>query len=144
MGTNNFHENKARMLTDDEFMKAFTLCQVDPADFNHEAHLRLAWIHISKFGIEQGIRNVCEQLLNYVRFVGAESKYNITVTIAAIHAVHHFMQRSQATNFEEFILANPRLKFHFKDIMASHYKTDICNNPEAKKAYLEPDLLPFD
>jgi hypothetical protein len=36
------------------------------------------------------------------------------------------------------------LKYNFKDLMAAHYRTDIFNSPEAKREFIQPELLPFD
>lgn len=111
--------------------------------FDHEAHLRLAWIHLKKYGLHQAITNIQKQLKNYTTIVGASGKYNTTVTIAAIRAVHHFMQRSQSQTFQEFIKEYPRLKTNFKELMHSHYSVDIFSLDAAKSSFVEPDLLPF-
>ena len=131
-------------LTDSEFEAQFNNCELDPSDFTHEAHLRLAWIHISKYGIEKAENNVQHQLKKFVKFVGAEGKYNLTLTVAAIKAVYHFMLKSKSDNFEDFIAEFPRLKYNFKDIMESHYGFDIFKSEKAKKIFIEPDLIAFD
>ncbi|MEO8110092.1 MAG: hypothetical protein ABI594_08675 [Ginsengibacter sp.] len=74
-------------LTDNEFEKQFQNCLLDPAIFTHEAHLRLAWIHIRKYGADIAIGNIRLQLQNFVDNLGARNKYNETVTIAAVKAV---------------------------------------------------------
>lgn len=131
-------------LDDLTFEQQFADCTLDPTLFSHEAHLRLAWIHIRKYGIDQAIENICPQIKNYAASLGAHDKYNETVTIAAIRAVYHFMLRSQTANFQDFITENPRLKTSFKQLLYSHYRTDIFTSERAKKEYLEPELLPFD
>jgi hypothetical protein len=130
-------------LSDEMFEQQFEYCQLDPSIFNHEAHLRLAWIHIKKYGLDNAIENICNQLLIYVNFLGARDKYNKTLTIAAIKAVNHFMNKSLPGNFNDFMQQFPRLKYNFKELIASHYTVDIFNSDIAKKEYLEPDLLPF-
>ena len=131
-------------LTDNMFEEQFENCSLNPTIFTHEAHLRLAWIHIKKYGVDKAIDNIRCQLQNYVGFVGAKDKYNETLTIAAIKATYHFMLKSDADTFEGFIDENPRLKNSFKDLMAFHYQSDIFNSPIAKKKYLMPELLTFD
>lgn len=131
-------------LTDLEFEDQFENCSLDPGLFSHEAHVRLAWIHIKKYGKEKAIQNICSQLIAFVNFLGAPGKYNKTLTVAAIKAVYHFMQKSGTENFQDFIAQFPRLKYNFKELMAAHYKTDIYNSEAAKKEFLVPDLLPFD
>ncbi|MCK0109923.1 hypothetical protein MWU58_11510 [Flavobacteriaceae bacterium S0825] len=129
--------------TDEEFESQFLNCTLDSSIFNHEAHIRLAWIHINKYGIEQALINLDSQLYSYVCSLGAEDKYNKTVTIAAVKAVYHFMQKSNSNNFKDFILEHPRLKTNFKELLDKHYSIDIFNSDIAKSSFLEPNLLPF-
>lgn len=131
-------------LSDTEFERQFTEGLLDPGLFNHEAHLRLAWLHIHKYGIDAAIKKVCTQLKAYVKALGASDKYNETLTIAAIRAVYHFKLKSETVTFKDFIIENPRLKINFKELMGQHYKTDIFNSVVAKERFLEPELLAFD
>lgn len=131
-------------MTDLEFEQQFANHQIDPAIFNHEAHLRLAWIHIDKYGVETAIANSCSQLKSFVQFLGVSEKYNETVTIAAIRAVYHFKLKTATKSFQDFIVENPRLKNNFKELLDQHYKIDIFNSAKAKKRFIKPDLLPFD
>lgn len=131
-------------LTDDEFEEQFESCELLPTLFSHEAHLRLAYIHIKKYGEERAIENVCNQLVAYVNHLGASGKYNTTLTVAAIKAVYHFMLKSTATDFKGFIAEFPQLKFEFKRLMQCHYSFDIFNSQDAKTKFLEPDLISFD
>lgn len=131
-------------LSDSDFEKQFENCSLDSAIFNHEAHLRLAWIHLKNYGLEQAIDNIKKQLQEYVYKLGATDKYNETLTVAAVKAVYHFMLKTEITDFNDFISENPQLKTNFKELMASHYSFDIFSSPKAKKVFLEPDLSPFD
>ena len=130
-------------LSDELFEKHFKACNLNPALFSHEAHLRLAWIHIKKYGVEKAIENICEQLVDYVTSLGAHDKYNKTLTIAAIRAVNHFMNKSEMSNFNDFIHQFPRLTYNFRELLSVHYQLDIYQSEMAKREYIEPDLLPF-
>lgn len=130
-------------LTESEFIFQFENCSLDPSTFDHEAHLRLAWIQIEKFGLEQAIINIQTQLLNFVKHVGAQEKYHQTLTIAAIEIVNQFKTKQSSETFEEFISEFPKLKSNFKQLIEHHYSFDIFNSVEAKNEYLKPDLLSF-
>lgn len=130
-------------LTDAAFEQQFQHSTLDPALFNHEAHLRLAWIHVKKYGVEKAVANISYQLLNYVDHLGARDKYNTTVTIAAIRAVNHFYHKSKSNSFQGFIEEFPRLKNNFKEIIGAHYGNDIFKSVIASQQYVEPDLMPF-
>lgn len=131
-------------LNDLAFETQFQNGTLDSTLFSHEAHLRLAWIHIQKYGIDQAIQNICTQIINYVQGLGAADKYNKTLTVAAVKTVYHFILKSDATTFQDFIEAFPRLKYNFKDLLVCHYSMDIFNSARAKVEYIKPDLLAYD
>jgi hypothetical protein len=131
-------------LTDEQFEQQFQEATLDAHLFTHEAHVRLAWIHVKKYGIELAIQNVTTQLRAYVETLGATDKYNETLTVAAVKAVYHFYLRTEHVSFQDFILKNKRLKENFRELMNAHYSTDIFRSEAAKKHFLAPELLPFD
>lgn len=135
---------KHHQISDVEFEKQFSDCSFNSEWFTHEAHLRLAWIHIKKYGLEQAIENACVQIARYAESLGVKDKFNKTVTVAALKAVHHFINRSRSNNFNELIVEFPRLKTEFKALMNAHYGIDIFKSETAKREFVEPDLLPFD
>lgn len=131
-------------LTDAQFEAQFENLTLNPTLFSHEAHIRLAWIHINQYGLDQAIENISRQIRAFATFHGDAAKYNHTVTIAAVRAVYHFMLKADMDSFSAFITTHPRLKTSFRQLIESHYSTNIFIAPQAKEAYLEPDLLPFD
>ena len=130
-------------LSNEQFERQFESRSLDASLFTHEAHLRLAYIHITNYGLKQAEKNISNQIKNYVAKLGAEDKYNETVTIAAIKAVYHFMKRSDAEIFPEFIKLHPQLIYNFKGLLMSHYTTDIFNSQLAKQQSIEAELAPF-
>ncbi|WP_298761140.1 hypothetical protein [uncultured Psychroserpens sp.] len=131
-------------LNDKEFEKQFSTCELNQELFNHEAHLRLAWIHINAYGIDRALTNIQSQLQNFVSFVGAKDKYNTTLTIVAVKIVYHFILKSKSHDFKGFIIEFPQLNNSFKEFIKAHYSFDIFNSEKAKMTFLEPDLLAFD
>ena len=105
-------------LNDSEFEQQFNSRELDPNLFSHEAHLRLAYIHIGKYGHDQAIKNVCDQLAAYVTHLGVTHKYNTTLTVAAVKAVYHFMQKSKANEFKGFIAEFPQFELRIQKIDA--------------------------
>jgi len=146
-----------RTLSDQAFLDQFADQSLPPNWFSHEAHLRLAFLHIRQSGIERAIETVRAQLKAYVAHLGASDKYHETLTVAAVRAVYHFMLREKLdipiahhpteSDLEIFLTLlhrHPRLRTSFRELMFAHYKTDIFSSASAKKEYLEPELLPFD
>lgn len=131
------------VLSDTEFRIQFENCSLDPRIFDHEAHLRLVWIHIKKFGFQQARINIQNQIQKFVKHVGAEEKYHHTLTVTAIEIVNHFMTKQTSKTFKDFIFEFPELKNNFKGLIETHYSYDIFKSIKAKSEYLKPDLLPF-
>ena len=130
-------------MTDSEFKKKFEDCTFDPSKFTHEAHLHLAWIHINQCGPEEAAENLCRQIERFDKKFGDGTKYNKTVTIAAVRILYSYMQKSKSHSFEHFIHTYPELKETFKKLISLHYSFDIFSSAEAKYEYIPPDLRPF-
>lgn len=131
-------------LTDEVFLSQFKRNELDPELFDHEAHLRLAYLYIQRFGLHTAISEVCKQIKAFTENVGEPERYNETVTTAAVRAVDHFMNRAGSKDFKSFIKEFPKLKDNLKELLAQHYGIDIYNSEIAKSSFLEPDLLAFD
>ncbi|MCX2718603.1 hypothetical protein [Lentiprolixibacter aurantiacus] len=130
-------------LSDEEFKRQFANCTLPSEVFSHEAHLRLAWLYLSEYNVEKTEVIIQDQLKKYVACFGAEDKYHVTLTVAAIRIVNHFISRSASDNFTDFIVEFPQLKTGFRELIASHYGFDIYASEKARLNYIEPDLLPF-
>ncbi|MFC5045465.1 hypothetical protein ACFSTE_18130 [Aquimarina hainanensis] len=128
-------------LSNQEFERQFATCSLDPSLFSHEAHLRLAWIHIKKYGLAKAEENIQKQLQDFVAYVGAMDKYHVTITIMAIRAVDHFMKQSNTDNFQDFINESPQLKTDFKALVRSHYTNDIFTVAKARTEFVAPDIV---
>ena len=129
---------------DKRFVANFKKGNLPEGGFDHKAHLRLAWLYLVMFDVDQAIAAVKHDLLNYVQLKGATDKYHETVTIASIKTVRHFINKSYSKNFEDFVCEFPRLTFSFKELLNAHYSYDLFQSEKAKIHFVEPDLLPYD
>ena len=130
-------------LDDKTFETQFANCTMDPGVFNHEAHIRLAWIHLRKYGREQAVHNICGQIARYDAVFGDGTKFHYTLTVAAIYIVDHHVTKSVATNFADFLEEYPRLRTHFREMIDAHYSAEQLLSEKAKSEYVAPDLMPF-
>lgn len=131
-------------LSDKELEQQFSDTTLAPKLFSHEAHLRLAYIHLLKYGELIAIKNLTSQIRSYAESLGIKGKYNETVTTASIKMILHFIHKSKSSNFSELIVEFPRLKTDFKKLIEAHYSFDVFRSKEAKNTFLNPDKLPFD
>ena len=95
--------------SDMEFLAAFEAGAYAPADFNHRAHVRLAYIYLATNDVERATTLMRAALVNFLRHNGiAHTKYHETLTHAWILAVFHFMHRTtEAGSADDFIARTP-------------------------------------
>lgn len=137
-------KSTAWTISDEKFEDEFRKCIFPNELFDHKAHLRLAWIHIHKYGVEQAINNLTIQIKNFANSLGQDQIYHETVTIVAIRIVNAFMNKNHGCSFDKLIDSYPELLYDFRGLVSSHYSFDIFNLDESRTEYVEPDLLAFD
>lgn len=133
------------LLTTDDlaFQSRLESGEVLPAEFDHRAHVRLAWIYLAQHDPEAAHRRMRKALLAFLARNGVdEGKFHETLTRGWILAVRHFMDRTTGTtSAEDFLEANPRLLD--RDILLAHYSAERLFSEEARARFVEPDLEPI-
>lgn len=104
------------MMTDEEFLTGVTAFTLPPALFNHAGHLRLAWINLRRFPLDDAVGATCEAIRAYATHLGAADKFHWTVTEALLRLLH----ADRALPFADFLAANghdvrARLALHYSD-----------------------------
>lgn len=125
---------------DERFRDAFANGEVTPAQFDHRAHVRLAYVLLVKEDVDAATARMRSALLDFMGHHGVDpAKYHETITRAWILAIRHFMDRTgHSASADEFISANPILLD--SKSMLTHYSADLLFSPEARARFVEPDL----
>lgn len=125
---------------DDRSRKAFEALEVEPAEFDHGAHVRLAYVYLCEDSVEGAALRMKRALLAFLAHVGvSESKYHETITRAWVMAVDHFMNQSEAcSSCADLVRINPQLLD--SKIMLTHYSADVLFSPAARQAFAEPNI----
>lgn len=128
---------------DRAFRNAFEAFEVAADDFDHCAHVRLAYIYLCEMPVAQASTAMKDALLSFLRHLGVEDgKYHETITRAWIKAVRYFMDESEpCVSADEFMERNPRLLD--TQIMLTHYSAEVLFSPEARAQFVDPDLQPI-
>ena len=128
---------------DHEFRTAFEAGAIAPADFNHRAHVRLAYIYLATNDVERATYLMRNAIVNFLKHHGiAPMKYHETLTQAWILAVFHFMHRTpSALSAEDFVRQTPLLMD--SRIMLTHYSAELLYSPRARQHFVQPDLDPI-
>ena len=66
--------------TPDITLEQYERGDVDPALFDHEAHVYISWLYVSRFGRQEAITRFDAALRRLVTKIEAEDKYNAMIT----------------------------------------------------------------
>ena len=127
-------------IEDQQFRLAFEAQQIEPAVFDHEAHVRLAYVYLCEDSVEGAAARMKAALLAFLARLGADlSKYHETITRAWIMAVDHFMNQSPpCTCCDDLVRLHPQLLD--SGIMLTHYSTDLLFSAQARQGFVEPNI----
>jgi len=128
---------------DFEYLLLFERCKLKPERFHHREHIKIAYILLTMFSVEEALVRLKSDLIAYLDFIRVDkSKYHKTMTCAWLLAVNHFMHMSHpAASSDEFIELNDILLN--KDIMYTHYSQALLESKEARISFVQPDLDPI-
>ena len=126
---------------DKKFKQDVESCAFPASNFDHRAHLRLAYVYLIDNNIETSNKLVREALYSLLRFNNIEptAKYHETLTRAWLLAVNYFMSITKSTSCADvFIDNNPQMLD--SQIMMTHYTKERLFSDKARKIFIEPDL----
>jgi len=111
--------------------------------FQHTGHVKLAWLYLRKYPIDEALTRISESLQMFAAANGAPELYNQTLTSAYMFLIHERMTlMDDAHAWQEFADANGDL-LNWKDsIVRKYYSEERLNSELAKKAFLLPDRTP--
>ncbi len=122
-------------LEDVEFRKSVEECSFPPAQFNHRAHIRLAYVYLCENDVEQSHVLMRNTLLRLLKHNGIPiSKYHETMTRAWILAVRHFMDSGSGYGSADDFMADRPLLLDSK-IMLTHYSAEVLFSDAARAVH---------
>ncbi len=119
---------KHHLLTNDEFEKKFSSCGLHSTIFTHEAHLRITYIYLTKYGLKIATDKLSEQIAELDNKYGDGTKFNKKLTVAATKIMNYFVEKTTATDFNGFIKEFPLLKTNFSEVIKKHALFEATEN----------------
>ena len=129
-------------LSDEAALQAFEACQLDPAKFHHDDHIRLAWLCVQRYGAREAELKLLAGLRQFAQRAGVPQKFMHTTTIAWTRLVAAAQSSSPTTNnFSEWIQSHSELLD--RNLLARHYSPGQLETLQARSGWVEPDLAPL-
>jgi len=131
-------------LSDSAFLQQFEALSLPPEQFDHRGHLRLGWICLESYGLDEAIGRVCEGINAYATHLGAADKFHHTLTAALLRIMAQRMAAQPQTDWQDFVVANPDLLADALAVVHCHYSPERLQSDIARQRFVTPDLKPFD
>jgi len=108
-------------------VRRFENCEYALAEFDHAEHLKVGWTYLQLYGYEAALDRMRAALLRFSTHHNRMG-YNETITV-------FWMRRLQQ--------CNGALRSMRKEDLFLHYTRERVMSEEAKRQWIEPDLLPI-
>lgn len=125
--------------SDEEFLRRFLACGLEPADFDHRGHLRAAWLVLRHHPVEEAVEYTCDGIARLAAKFGAPGKYNRTMSEALVRLMAHDGAGNGEGTLDTFLGAHPEFADDVPGVLARHYSHDRLHSREARTRFLPPD-----
>ena len=120
-------------------IEQFESLDIDPAGFDHEAHVYVAWSYLQICDLLEAIRRYRETLIRLTRTLGVPGKYHETMTWFYLLAVAERATGDQAADWALFRASNPDLFRRNPSLIRRFYSEGRLASELARAQFVLPD-----
>jgi hypothetical protein len=126
-------------MTDDELIAALEDTTLPELRFDHTAHLRTAYLLLTRDGFAGAIARMSAALRRYAASKGKANRYHETITVAHLALVQqHIAMRGDAGGWPQFVRANPEL--FDRRLLQHYYRDETLRSDLARRTFVMPSL----
>lgn len=130
-------------LTDEELIRHFEACTLDPSRFPHREHVRLGWLYLRRLPLTEAVATFSTGLRAFATALGKPDRYHETITWAYLLIIQDRMARGPAGgSWEAFAAANTDLIASGRQVLERYYQPETLDSPLARASFVWPDRLP--
>jgi hypothetical protein len=129
----------AEQSDDEGFLRAFEACTLPFAQWTHRCHVRLAWTCLDRHSFDDALVRVRNGIQRYNR-ANDRPGYHETMTVAWVRLVAHARSAEQTASPDGRAFCDAHPELGSASLLLLFYSRARLFSPEAKAAFLEPDL----
>ena len=135
----------SRKWEEDRFVASMEDCSYPKEQFKHGDHIRLAWIYLRRYGLQQSEQRIATTIRRFAISLGHEEKFHQTITLAWLLLVNAaYAATPEIASFDEFLANHAWLLS--RGALAPFYSQNCLSSGAARHGWVEPDrrTLPND
>ncbi len=120
-------------------LDAFERGAIDAADFDHEAHIYVAWSYLNRYPVTIAIERYSEALKSLTRQLGVPGKYHETITWFYLFLIAE--RRVESETWIAFRRRNGDLFDRSADVLGRYYRPATLKSDRARQSFVLPDAM---
>jgi hypothetical protein len=129
-------------MTDQAFARAFESGDVTPTQFDHRAHVRVAWVYLHEAATPaEALARMRDGIRRFAAAAGVPEKYHETITVLWMRLLEDVRAGGASGELADVLAAHPELAD--KDLPLQYYSRERLFSDEARGAWIEPDRQPL-
>ena len=120
---------------------AFEAGDIDPAAFDHEAHVYAGWLYLREYPLADAIARYTAALKRLTEKLGIPEKYHETITWFFLLLIAERRAAANDDSWSSFRRANCDLFRKEDSILRRYYTDDVIRSSRARAAFMMPDRL---
>lgn len=126
-------------MTDEAFARAFERGEVTPADFDHRAHVRVAWVYLREApSFDAATDRMREAIRRFAAAANASQKYHETITVLWMRLLADAAGRvTQPCELDALLAQCPELAD--KNLPLKYYSRERLFSDAARAAWIPPE-----
>ncbi len=124
-------------------IEAFEDGSVDPAQFDHEAHIYVGWSYLQLYELQEAIDRFSAALRRLTKKLGSETKYHETITWFYMILIADRRSTSASNDWQGFRQGNADLFARRPSIISQYYSDKRLGTSLARTQFVLPDRVPL-
>lgn len=120
---------------------AFERHAVDFSQFDHEAHVYIAWLYLQELDVTAAIARMSSTLQSVVEELGVPGKFHATITWFYMLIISERRQFHGCRDWHEFREANRDLLSRDENALWRYYRPETLASDAARRSFVLPDRL---
>jgi len=120
-------------------IEKFERGDIEADEFDHAAHLRLAWDYLARCDVPETLFRYTRGLKRLTERLGVPRKYHETFTGGLLLLIAERIDSDRANDFEAFRRANPDLFADPRALLLRHYTAGRLDSDLARRRFLLPN-----
>jgi len=121
-------------------IEQFEAADIDPNQFNHEAHVYMGWLYVREYGITGALARFDGAIHSLVKKLGAEDKYHATITLFFLLLISERIDAEEPWSL--FKTRNADLLANGRELLSRYYDDATLSSARARSGFIMPNKLP--